>query len=103
MLHAFLCRGSGDMALMQLALQVLELALEVNLDLNVIWVYRSDPGLQKADALTKQVNSDAFKTLQQWFGVFTIDLFASPDNFKVSRYYLYSFSASSAGVDAFSL
>jgi hypothetical protein len=50
------CRGSGDMALMQLALQVLELALELNLDLNSIWVSRSDHRLQKADALTKQVN-----------------------------------------------
>jgi hypothetical protein len=89
-------RGSGDIALMRLSLQVLELALELNLDLNAIWVSRSDPKLQKADALTKQVNSDnwsvhpdAFNTLQQWFGVFTINLFASPENFKVSRYYLY--------------
>jgi hypothetical protein len=89
---------------------VLELASELNLDLNAIWVSRSDPRLQKADALTKQVNSDdwsihpdAFNTLQQWFGIFSIDLFASPENFKVSRYYLYSFSASCAGVDAFSL
>jgi hypothetical protein len=44
--------------LMRLALQVLELALELNLDLNAIWVSRSDPRLQKADTLTKQVNSD---------------------------------------------
>jgi hypothetical protein len=89
---------------------VLELASELNLDLNAVWVSRSDPRLQKADALTKQVNlddwsihPDAFNTLQQWFGIFSIDLFASPENFKVSRYYLYSFSASCAGVDAFSL
>jgi hypothetical protein len=44
-------RGSGDIALMRLALQVLELALELNLDLNAIWVSRSDPRLQKADSL----------------------------------------------------
>jgi hypothetical protein len=47
-------RGSGDIVLMLLALQVLELPLELNLDLNAIWVSRSDPRLQKADALTKQ-------------------------------------------------
>jgi hypothetical protein len=35
--------------------------------------------------------------------VFSIDLFASPENFKVARYYSYSFSADSAGVDAFSM
>jgi hypothetical protein len=103
-------RGSGDIVLKRVALQVLELALELNLDLNAIWVSCSDPRLQKADALSKHVNSDdwsvhpdAFDTLQQWFGVFSIDLFASPDNYKVSRYYSYSFSASCAGVDAFSL
>jgi hypothetical protein len=103
-------RGSGDMALMRLALQVLELALELNLDLNAIWVSRSDPRLQKADALTKQENSDdwsvlpeAFGTLQQWFGKFSVDLFASPENFKVAKFYSYSFSADSAGVDAFSM
>jgi hypothetical protein len=46
------------LALMRLALQVLELALKLNLDLNPIWVSRADPRLQKADAMTKQVNSD---------------------------------------------
>jgi hypothetical protein len=85
-------RGSGDIVLMRLALQVLELALELNLDLNAVWVYRSDPRLQKADALSKHVNSDdwlvhpdAFITLKQWFGVFSVDLFASRENFKVSK------------------
>jgi hypothetical protein len=98
------------MALMRLALQVLELALKLNLDLNPIWVSLVDPRLQKADALTKQVNSDdwsvhpdAFGTLQQWFGKFSVSLFASPENFKVAKYYSYSFSASSAGVNAFSM
>jgi hypothetical protein len=51
-------RGSGDMTLMRLTLQVLKLASELNLDLNGVWVSRSDPRLQKADALTKQVNLD---------------------------------------------
>jgi hypothetical protein len=60
--------------------------------------------------MTKQVNTDdwsihpeAFGTLQQWFGKFSMDLFASPENFKVTRYYSYAFSADSAGVDAFSM
>jgi hypothetical protein len=95
---------------MRLALQVLELALKLNLDLNPIWVSRVNPRLQKADALTKQVNSDdwsvhpeAFGTLQRWFGKFSVDLFASPENFKVAKFYSYSFSADSAGVDAFSM
>jgi hypothetical protein len=76
---------------MRLALQVLELALKLNLDLNPIWVSRVDPRLQKADAMTKHVNSDdwsvhpeAFGTLQRWFGKFLVDLFASPDAFTMS-------------------
>jgi hypothetical protein len=35
--------------------------------------------------------------------VFSVDLFASPENFKVSKYYSYSFLLSCVGVDAFSL
>jgi hypothetical protein len=103
-------RGSRDLSLMRLALQVLEMALRLNLDLNPIWVSRTDPRLQKADAMTKQVNTDdwsihpeAFSTLQSWFGKFTVDLFASADNFKVSKFYFYTFSADSTGVDAFSM
>jgi hypothetical protein len=103
-------RGSGDLSLMRLALQVLEIALKLNLDLNPIWVSRTDPRLQKADAMTKQVNTniwsirpEAFGTLQSWFGKFSVDLFASSDNFKVAKFYSYAFSANSTGVDAFSM
>jgi hypothetical protein len=78
---------------MRLVLQVLELALKLNLDLNPIWVSRVDPRLQKADAMTKQVNSDdwsvhpeAFGRLQRWFGRFLVDFFASPENFKVAKF-----------------
>jgi hypothetical protein len=95
---------------MRLVLQVLELALKLNLDLNPIWVSRVDPRLQKADAMTKKVNSDdwsvhpeAFGTLQRWFGKFLVYFFASPENFKVAKFYSYAFSADSAGVDAFSM
>jgi hypothetical protein len=103
-------RGSGDLSLMRLALQVLELALKLNLDLNPIWFSRTDPRLQKADAMTKQVNTDdwsihpeAFGTLQLWFGKFSVDLFASSDNFKVAKFYSYAFFADSTGVDTFSM
>jgi hypothetical protein len=95
---------------MRLVLQVLELALKLNLDLYPIWISRVDPRLQKANALTKQVNSEdwlvhpeAFGKLQRWFGKFSGDLFASPENFKVAKFYSYSFSADSAGVDDFTM
>jgi hypothetical protein len=103
-------RGSGDLSLMRLALQVLELALKLNLDFHPIWVSWSDPRLQKTDALSKQINTndwsvhpDAFCTLQSWFGKFTVDLFASAENFKVPKFYSYAFSADGSGVDAFTM
>jgi hypothetical protein len=103
-------RGSGDLSLMRLALQVLEMVLRLNLDFHPIWVSRTDPRLQKADALTKQVNTDdwsispeAFGMVKSWFGRLTMDLFASADNFKVAIFYSYAFSADSAGEDAFSM
>jgi hypothetical protein len=74
-------RSSGDIVLMRLALQVLELALNLNLDLQPVWVSRSDPHLQKADALSKHVNTDdwsvhpeAFKVLSDWMGQFLVNL-----------------------------
>jgi hypothetical protein len=51
-------RGSGEIVLMRLALQVLEVALKLNLDLHPVWVSRNDPRLQKADDLSKNVNTD---------------------------------------------
>jgi hypothetical protein len=34
-------------------------------------------------------------------GGFTVDLFASAHNYKVEKYYLYTYMSSCAGVDAF--
>lgn len=69
---------------------------------------RNDPRIQKADCLTKQVNSDdwsicqaAFEQLRLWAGLFMVDLFASGENFKVERFFAYSHTAGCAGVDAF--
>jgi hypothetical protein len=101
-------RGSGDLTLMRQTLQILELARGLNLDLQPVWVSRSDPRLQKADALSKHVNTDdwsvsqvAFRDLEKMVGVFTVDLFASAFNYKVKKYYSYAYTSSCAGVDAF--
>jgi hypothetical protein len=67
----------------------------------VYWVSRKDV-LSPAVA-DKLISFGSKCDSVQWFGVLSIDLFASPENFKVARYYSYSFAASSAGVDAFSL
>jgi hypothetical protein len=49
-------KGSGDLTSMRQALQILEFARGLNLDLQPVWVSREDPRLQKADALSKHVN-----------------------------------------------
>jgi hypothetical protein len=65
-------------------LQILELARGLNLDLQPIWMSRADPRLQRADALSKHINSDdrsvhwdALESLRQMVGEFTVNLFAS--------------------------
>jgi hypothetical protein len=93
---------------MRQALQILELARGLNLHLQPVWVSCADPWLQKADALSKHINSydwsvhwDAFESLRQMVGEFMVDLFASAQNFKVERYYSYSYTRTCAGIDAF--
>jgi hypothetical protein len=101
-------KGSNSLEIMRQTLQILELARSLNLDIQPVWVSRDDPRIQKADCMTKQVNSDdwsiyqdAFQELKRWAGEFTVDLFASGENNKVEKYYTYSFVAGCAGVDAF--
>jgi hypothetical protein len=73
---------------MRQALQILELARGLNLDLQPVWVSPAEPRLQKADALSKHINSDvwsvhwdAFEFLRQTVAEFMVDLFASAQNF----------------------
>jgi hypothetical protein len=100
-------KGSNNIEMMRQTLQVLELARGLNLDLQPIWVSRDDPRIQRADAMTKEINSDdwsihedSFRELERWAGPFTVDLFANAENRKLDRFFSYSYSELCSGVDA---
>jgi hypothetical protein len=100
-------KGSNNIEMMRQTLQVLELARGLNLDLQPIWVSRDDPRIQRADAMSKEINTDdwsihedAFRELERWAGPFTVDLFANAQNRKVEKFFSYTYADSCAGVDA---
>jgi hypothetical protein len=105
----FLSKGSGKLPIMYLVLEVLRLARSLFLDVRPIWVSRDHPWLQRADGLSKQIDTDNwsvwdgdFAFIARSFGPFTVDLFASAENAKVERFFSYSFENGCSGVDAFS-
>jgi hypothetical protein len=80
----------------------------LNYDIQPIWVSRDNPFLQKADCLSKGIDSDNWEIadtdyahLEERFGPFSIDLFATSSNAKCSRFYSRSFEDGTFGVDAF--
>jgi hypothetical protein len=108
-LTKYLVKGSGRIEIMEQILKVLEKARELHLDICPVWVSRDDPRLQRADGLTKSVNTDewaisqsAFEQTQLEYGQqFTADLFATEENAKCDRFFTYSFCKGAAGTDAF--
>jgi hypothetical protein len=72
-------------------------------------VSRDHPWLQRADGLSKQIDTDNwsvwdgnFAFIARSFGPLPVDLFASAENAKVERFFSYSFENGCSGVDAFS-
>jgi hypothetical protein len=103
-----LAKGSGKLKITRLVLRILKKGRELNYDIQPIWVSRDNPFLQKADCLSKGINSDNwaiaamdYAHLEARFGPFSVDLFATSSNAKCSRFYLRSFKDGTFGVDAF--
>jgi hypothetical protein len=104
----FLSKGSGKLEIMLQVLELLRLARSLQLDLRPIWVSRDHHFLQRADARSKSIDTDNwevgsadFDYLFKTFGPFTVDLFASSSNFKVERFFSFTYEDGSSGVDAF--
>lgn len=108
MVH-FLTYGSRKPAIQHDVLRIFQMCLDIGISIHPIHLSREDPRIQCADEGTRIVDKqdwglslEDFQELQQGFQQFTLDLFASPTNFKVERYYsLYTWSDALA-VDAFS-
>jgi hypothetical protein len=103
----FLVKGSGLMEILERTLVILEKAKELRLEIVPVWVRRTDERLQKADALTKGKNSDDwslssrdFAQVEQEFGKFEFDLFATTSNSKCQRFYSFRTEIASSGVNA---
>jgi hypothetical protein len=71
-------------------------------------VLRDNPLLQKADGLSKSIDTDNWSVCQGDFdyhfsriGPFMLDAFAAAANAKVERFFCYTFEKGCSGVDAF--
>jgi hypothetical protein len=103
-----LAKGSGKVRIMKLVLDILKRGRRLLLDLQPVWVSRDNPFLLKADAISKGVDTDNWEVsradydhLNLLFGPFSIDLFATPDNAKASRFYSRLWEMGTQGVDSF--
>jgi hypothetical protein len=101
-------KGSGKLQIAKLVLEILRKARALKFGVEPVWVSRDNPFLQKADCLSKGIDSDNwgiseedFCHLGALFGPFTIDLFATSDNAKCLRFYSMSFEEGALGVDSF--
>jgi hypothetical protein len=103
-----LAKGSGKIRIMKLVLDILKRGRTLLLDLQPVWVSRDNPFLLKADAISKGVDTDNWEVsradydhLNLLFGPFSIDLFATRDNAKATRFYSRSWEMGTQGVDSF--
>jgi hypothetical protein len=103
-----LSKGRGKLSITQLVLKILKKGRELKYNVQPIWVSRENPLLQKADCLSKGIDSDNweisvddFVHLGDMFGTFTIDLFATSGNTKCSRLYSRSHEEGTLGVESF--
>jgi hypothetical protein len=102
-----LSKGSGKLSVMRLVLDILKKGRELQFSFEPVWVSRDNQFLQKADALSKGIDSDKaisgadFNDLAVRLGPFTVDLFATGLNAICNRFYTQSAEEGSRGVDAF--
>jgi hypothetical protein len=98
----------GKIKIMLLVLEILKSARGLKYRVEPVWVSRDNPFLQKANAISKGVDTDNWAVLEEdathlssLYGPFKIDLFASSFNNKNKRFYSRSAKDRSSGEDAF--
>jgi hypothetical protein len=103
-----LAKGSGKLRIMKLVLDILKRGRALLLDLHPVWVSRDNPFLLKADAISKGIDTDNWEVsranyvhLNALFGPFLINLFATCDNARATRFYSRSWEMGTQGVDSF--
>jgi hypothetical protein len=103
-----LAKGSGKLKITRLVLKILKEGRKLMYDIQPIWVSRDNLYLQKADCLSKGIDSDNWEItdfdyahLDAQFGPFSVDLFSTRLNAKNKRFYTRSYEDGMLGVDAF--
>jgi hypothetical protein len=93
---------------MELVLDILRRCRKLLFDLQPIWVSRDNPFLLKADAISKGIDTDNWSILESDFeqlsilaGPFLVDLFATRESAKCSKFYTRSWERGCSGVDSF--
>jgi hypothetical protein len=99
-------KGSMIQALNLCALEILQICLVNDIQISIDWVPRNLN--VEADALSKTIDSDdwsvsqnIYNYLDNLYGKFTIDLFASNLSHKTDRFYAKYWCTGATGVDAF--
>ncbi|XP_053391932.1 uncharacterized protein LOC128554660 [Mercenaria mercenaria] len=103
---AIVKKGSMKKDLQDISYKIFQFCMRNSISLELEWIPRSEN--DKADYLSKIVDFDdwgisfeVFNILQERFGQFEVDWFASEYNAKVSKFYSRFWNPSSAGIDAF--
>jgi hypothetical protein len=103
-----IAKGSGKLRITRVVLEILRKGRALKYEVHPIWFSRDNRFLQKADCLSKGINSDNwsvgdedFSNLEVRFVPFTIDLFATCENKKTEPFYSRSFECGNTGTVAF--
>ena len=103
---SFVCKGSMKKELHDIALEILSVCISKSIHLEMEWIPRSENGL--ADYYSRIEDYDDWgisfhllNSIQNRFGTFSIDWFASDHNGRMKRYFSRFWNISCLGVDAF--
>ena len=94
----------------EVALRIAELARQWEIELETFWVSRNEPQIQEVDGLSKDFDAGDYKLgqadfrlLEQDFGPFSVDMFASSFSYQFQPFVSRVACSQAAAVDAFTL
>lgn len=102
--------GSMKFECHEVALRIAELARQWEIELETFWLSRNEPQIQEVDGLSKDFDAGDYKLgqadfrlLEQDFGPFSVDMFASSFSYQFQPFVSRVACSQAAAVDAFTL
>ena len=102
--------GSMKPGCHEVALRIAELAKQWQIELEAFWLSRDEPQIQEVDSLSKEFDTSDYKlsradflALEQDFGPFEVDMFASSFSFQFQPFVAKVACSMAAAVDAFTI